>query len=91
MRLLSGIIRIVSGVIVMALAAYVHLTAQDEIADGKTKAFLFGHEVDLPPEMLLNVVLAVGAIGALVVVYGVVTLVRGARRSATAGGAPSGS
>lgn len=77
MRIVSGLIRIITGLVIMAMALYVYLAnqAQLEGADPVT-VIILGQEITAPPQQIIIGLMVVAAIGGLIELLGIFTLVR---------------
>jgi hypothetical protein len=77
MRVISGLIRIITGLAIMGMAAYVYLTNQEALEGTKeVTVIIFGQElVATPPHLIIGLITA-AAIGGLIELLGIFTLVR---------------
>ena len=77
MRILSGVIRIITGLAIMAMVLYVYLgnQAQLEGTDPVTVEIV-GQEFTAPPTQIIIGLIAAAAVGGLIELLGIFTLVR---------------
>jgi hypothetical protein len=77
MRLISGLIRIVTGVVIMGMAMFLYLSNQEQLTGTKeVSVSLFGIEITaMPQEIILGLCFA-GAVGIMIELLGVWTLIR---------------
>lgn len=85
MRFLSGLIRIVAGLGIMGMALFVYVANQDKLTgDTEVTMVIVGQQITAMPQQIIIAQVVMAAIGALIVVLGVVTLVRKPRPAAPA-------
>ncbi len=77
MRILSGVIRIITGLAIMAMVLYVYLgnQAQLEGTDPVT-VVIVGQELTATPTQIIIGLIAAAAVGGLIELLGIFTLVR---------------
>lgn len=86
MRYISGLLRIVLGLGVMAFAGYIYLVHHGELSGDKlTTVSLLGQEIVAEPEAILIGIGAAGLIGLVMSLAGIVTLLRKPAAPAPAG------
>ncbi|MGI8605502.1 MAG: hypothetical protein ACR2OZ_21210 [Verrucomicrobiales bacterium] len=77
MNLQSAALRIVCGLAIAGVAAYVYSTIKPDVENSDQQgALLFGQQIDISPSVLLFIVAAVGIVGVLFAVLGVIQLLR---------------
>jgi multisubunit Na+/H+ antiporter MnhB subunit len=77
MRIVSGLIRVITGLAIMAMALYVYLgnQAQLEGTDPVT-VVIVGQELTATPTQILIGLIAAAAVGGMIELLGIFTLVR---------------
>lgn len=77
MRIISGLIRIITGLAIMAMALYVYLANQAQLAGtDPVTVIILGQEITAPPEQIIIGLVIAAAIGGMIELLGIFTLVR---------------
>lgn len=77
MRIISGLIRIITGLAIMAMALYVYLANQAQLeGTDPVTVIILGQEITAPPQQIIIGLIFVAAIGGLIELLGIFTLVR---------------
>jgi hypothetical protein len=83
MRIISGLIRMITGLAIMAMAVYVYLANQTQLEGvDPVTVVIVGQEITAtPPQIIIGLIIA-GAVGGLIELLGIFTLVRKPRPAA---------
>jgi hypothetical protein len=77
MRIVSGLIRILAGLAIMAMAVYVYLSNQAQLeGTGPVTVVIAGQELTATPTQLIIGLIIAAVIGGLIELLGIFTLVR---------------
>ena len=77
MRIISGLIRIITGIAIMVMAAYVFITNQEALEGTKEVTIvIIGQELVATPQHIIIGLITTAAIGGLIELLGIFTLVR---------------
>jgi hypothetical protein len=77
MRIISGLIRIITGLAIMGFAGFIYFTNQEQLSGSKeTTVSIFGQSITTTPENIIIGLGVAGVIGLLIEMLGVWTLVR---------------
>ena len=77
MRIIFGLIRMITGLAIMGTAVYVYLTNHEALEGTKeVTVVIFGQEIVATPQHLIFGLITAAAIGGLIELFGIFTLVR---------------
>ena len=77
MRLISGLIRIITGLAIMGMAVYVYITNHEALEGTKeVTVVIIGQELVATPQHIITGLITAAAIGGLIELLGLFTLVR---------------
>lgn len=77
MRILSGLIRIITGLAIMGMAVHVYLVHQESLqGSDPVTVMIVGQEITATPQHLIIGLITAAAIGGLIELLGIFTLVR---------------
>jgi hypothetical protein len=77
MRILSGLIRMITGLAIMGMAVYVYITNQEALEGTKeVSVVIIGQELVATPQHIIIGLITAAAIGGLIELLGIFTLVR---------------
>ena len=77
MRVISGLIRILTGLAIMAMAAYVYLAHHESLqGTDPVTVVIAGQEITAAPQHIIIGLITAAAIGGLIELLGIFTLVR---------------
>lgn len=77
MRIISGIIRIVTGLVIMGMALFVYITNQEQLAGtNEVTVGIFGQAITAMPNQVIIGLWFAGAIGLMIEMLGMWTLLR---------------
>lgn len=77
MRIISGLIRMITGLAIMAMAVHVYLSNQQMLhGDDPVTVVIVGQEITAAPTQIIIGLITAGAIGGLIELLGIFTLVR---------------
>ena len=80
MRIISGLIRIITGLAIMAMALYVYLGNQAQLAGtDPVTVVIVGQEITATPTQIIIGLVAAAAVGGMIELLGIFTLVRKAK------------
>lgn len=80
MRVLSGLIRIITGLAIMAMALQVYLSHQTQLSgDDPVTVVIVGQEITAAPQQIIIGLITAAAIGGMIELLGIFTLVRKAQ------------
>jgi len=76
MRIISGLIRLITGLAIMAMAAQVYLTYQAQLSGSDpVTVVIVGQEITATPAQLIIGLIVAAAIGGMIELLGIYTLV----------------
>lgn len=77
MRILSGLIRMITGLAIMGMALYVYLTNQAQLeGSDPVTVVIIGQEFTAAPQQIIIGLITAAAIGGMIELLGIFTLVR---------------
>ena len=77
MRIISGLIRMITGLAIMAMALYVYLANQTQLEGvDPVTVVIFGQELTATPTHIMIGLITAAAVGSLIELLGIFTLVR---------------
>jgi hypothetical protein len=77
MRVISGLIRIITGLAIMGMAGYIYLANQQALEGTReVTVVIAGQEVTAMPQTIIIGLIAAAAVGGLIELLGIFTLVR---------------
>ena len=77
MRIVSGLIRMITGLAIMAMAVHVYLSHQDQLqGSDPVTVVIVGQELTATPQQIIIGLIVAAAIGGLIELLGIFTLVR---------------
>jgi hypothetical protein len=77
MRIISGLIRIITGLAIMGFSAFIYTTNQTALSGTKeTTVSIFGQSITTAPENILIGLGVAGVIGLLIEMLGIWTLIK---------------
>lgn len=80
MRILSGLIRIITGLAIMAMAVHVYLAHQTQLeGSDPVTVVIVGQEITATPTQIIIGLITAAAIGGVIELLGIFTLVRRAK------------
>lgn len=89
MRIISGLIRIITGLAIMAMALYVYLANQAQLeGTDPVTVIILGQEITAPPQQIIIGLITAAAVGGLIELLGIFTLVRKPKPAAKPAQAP---
>lgn len=84
MRILSGLIRMITGLAIMGMALHVYLANQAQLeGSDPVTVVIVGQEITATPQQLIIGLITVAAIGGMIELLGIFTLVRKPKPPAT--------
>ncbi|HEX3133982.1 MAG TPA: hypothetical protein VHX44_10430 [Planctomycetota bacterium] len=80
MRVISGLIRIITGLAIMAMALHVYLSNQTQLSGtDPVTVVIIGQEITAAPQQIIIGLVTTAAIGGMIELLGIFTLVRKAK------------
>ena len=77
MRIISGLIRMITGLAIMAMAVHVYLSHQDQLqGSDPVTVVVVGQELTATPQQIIIALIVAAAVGGLIELLGIFTLVR---------------
>jgi hypothetical protein len=77
MRIISGLIRMITGLTIMGMAVYVYISNQEALEGTKeVTVMIIGQEIVATPQHIIIGLITAAALGGLIELFGIFTLVR---------------
>ena len=77
MRIISGLIRIITGLAIMAMALQIYLSNQAQLSGtDPVTVVIIGQEITAQPQQIIIGLITAAAIGGMIELLGILTLVR---------------
>lgn len=90
MRIISGLIRMITGLAIIAMAVYVYLANQAQLeGTDPVTVVIVGQEITATPQQIITGLIIAGAVGGLIELLGIFTLVRKPKTAAAPAQTPT--